>query len=88
MSQREDEALYSPVADKQLDVLQVGPDELLYNAVLDAIDHILDLTEDARAKSPPLRDNQGRTILSTVVMYEADPRWFAQLMAPASPRTA
>jgi hypothetical protein len=69
-------ALYAPVAEQQLDALQVDPDELLYNAVLDAIDHILDLADDARAKSPPLRDNEGRTILSTVVMYEADPRWF------------
>ena len=76
MSQSEEDALYSPVAEQQLDALQIGADELLYNAVLDAIDHILDLTADARAKSPPLRDNEGRTILSTVVMYEADPRWF------------
>ena len=70
------EALYAPLAEEQLDALQVGPDELLYNAVLDAIDQILDLTDDAQAKSPPLRDSEGRTILSTVVMYEADPRWF------------
>lgn len=76
MSQPDEDALYAPVAEQQLDALQVGPDELLYNAVLDAIDHILDLPDDARAKSPPLRDNDGRTILSTVVMYEADPCWF------------
>ena len=76
MNQPDEDALYTPLAEKQLDALQVGPDEHLYNAVLDAIDHILDLTDDARAKSPPLRDNEGRTILSTVVMYEADPRWF------------
>ena len=76
MSQSDEDGLYTPLAEQQLDALQVGPDELLYNAVLDAIDHILDLTEDARAKSPPLRDNEGRTLLSTVVMHEADPRWF------------
>lgn len=71
-----DDGLYAPLAEEQLDALAVGLDEALYNAVLDAIDHILDLPEDAKSKSPPLRDNEGRTILSTVVMYEADPRWF------------
>ena len=76
MSQSDEDALYAPAAEQQLDALQVGPDERLYNAVLDAIDHILDLSDDAKAKSPPLRDNEGRTILSTVVMHEADPRWF------------
>lgn len=76
MSRPDEEALYAPAAEQQLDALHVGPDEGLYNAVLDAIDHILDLPDDARAKSPPLRDNEGRTILSTVVMHEAVPRWF------------
>lgn len=68
--------LYSPEADAQLDDLATGPDARLYNAILDAIDHVLDDTAGARAKSPPLRDSKGRPILATVVMYERDPRWF------------
>lgn len=70
------EDLYSPEADEQLDALAAGPDAALYNAVLDAIDHVLDGVEDARATSPPLRDAVGRPICATVVMYEGDPRWF------------
>lgn len=69
-------SLYAPEADEQLDALQVGPDEDLYNAVLDAIDFVLDHTEDARVVSPPLRDSAGKQVLATVVMYELDPRWF------------
>lgn len=76
MSQPDEDALYAPLAEKQLDALQVGPDEHLYNAVPDAVDCILDFPDVAKTRSPPLRDNEGRTILSTVVMYEADPRWF------------
>lgn len=68
--------LYSPEADEQLDALAAAPDPDLYNAVLAAIDHVLDDTEAARVTSPPLRDAAGRTILATVVMYERDPRWF------------
>lgn len=68
--------LYSPEADAQLDALAAGPDPDLYNAVLDAIDHILDRTDTARVTSPPLRDAAGRAILATVVMHERDPRWF------------
>lgn len=71
-----DESLYSPEADEQLDALQAGPDADLYNAVLDAIDHVLHRTDRARAASPPLRDAQGRPLLATVVTYELDPRWF------------
>ena len=68
--------LYTPEADAQLDHLAVGPDSLLYNALLDAIDHILDRTDSARDLSPPLRDARGNTILATVGMFEKDPRWF------------
>lgn len=68
--------LYSPEAEEQLDVLAAGPDAELYNAVLDAIDRILDDTDAARATCPPLRDGAGRPILATVVMDERDPRWF------------
>lgn len=75
MSEHEETALYTPLAEEQLDALEVGPDEALFNAVLDAIDQILDFPDVAKAKSPPLRDNAGSTIFSTVVMYETDPRW-------------
>jgi hypothetical protein len=68
--------LYSPESDKQLDALQTGADEALYNAVLDAIDQVLDSTEQARQASPPLRDANGKPLYATVVMYERDPRWF------------
>jgi hypothetical protein len=68
--------LYSAAADDQLEALAAGPDPDLYNAVLDAIDRVLDDTETARVTSPPLRDAAGRPILATVVMYERDPRWF------------
>ena len=74
MSESED--LYSSEAEEQLDELAAGPDAELYNAVLDAIDHVLDDAADARVKSPPLRDAAGRPIWATVVMYERDPRWF------------
>lgn len=35
--------LYSPLAEEQPDELQAGPEEDLYNAVLDSIDRILDV---------------------------------------------
>ena len=70
------EALYSPEAEEQLDQLAAGPDAELYNTVLDAIDHVLDSTDEARAVSPPVRDAAGRPIRTTVVMFERDPRWF------------
>jgi len=68
--------LYAPEAEDQLDALAVGPDEELYDAVLDAIDHVLDRTDQARIASPALRDAMGKPLLATVVMYERDPRWF------------
>lgn len=68
--------LYAPEAEAQLDELQAGEDAELYNAVLDAIEHVLDNAESARAASPPLRDTKGRPIWATVVMYQRDPRWF------------
>jgi hypothetical protein len=68
--------LYSPEAEEQLDALAGGPDAELYNAVLDAIDRVLDDSDGARAISPPLRDGAGRPIFATVVMYERDPCWF------------
>jgi hypothetical protein len=70
------EDLYSPEADDQLDEIAAGDDVALYNAVLDAIDHVLDNTDAARTTSPPLRDAHGSAIRATVVMYENDPRWF------------
>jgi hypothetical protein len=72
----EESSLYSPEAEEQLDALQVGSDAGLYNAVLDAIDHVLDHTDEARVASPPLRDAEGRPIRATVVTYELQPRWF------------
>lgn len=72
----EESSLYSPEADEQLDALQVGPDAGLYNAVLAAIDHVLDHTDNARIASPPLRDAHGEPIRATVVTYELEPRWF------------
>lgn len=72
----EESSLYTPEAEEQLDVLQVGPDAGLYNAVLDAIDHVLDHTDKARVASPPLRDANGEAIRATVVTYELQPRWF------------
>lgn len=68
--------LYTPEAEAQLDELQLSGDPELYNAILDAIDHVLDNTGQARMTSPPLRDSQGKPILGTVVMYDRDPRWF------------
>lgn len=68
--------LYAPLAQQQLDALERGPDAELYNAVLDAVEVVLDQTDAARARSPGLRDADGKVLFSTVVMYEADPRWF------------
>jgi hypothetical protein len=68
--------LYAPEADEQLDALAAGSDEELYDAVLDAIDHVLDRTDQARMASPSMRDAKGKPVLATVVMYERDPRWF------------
>lgn len=68
--------LYSPEAEAQLDALEAGPDEALYNAILDAIERVLDFPDLERGKSPGLRDSAGRPLFSTVVMYERDPRWF------------
>jgi len=68
--------LYSRLAETQLDELEHGPDPELYNAVLDAIEAVLDQTDTARARSPGLRDAAGRPLFSTVVMHDADPRWF------------
>ena len=73
----EDPSLYSPEAEEHLDALEVGPDAELYNAVLAAIEYVLDHTDQARMASPPLRDAQGKPVLATVVTYELDPRWFA-----------
>ena len=70
------EDLYSRAAEEQLDALAGGPDAELYNAVLDAIDRVLDDTEAARLMSPPLRDAEGRRIHATVAMHERDSRWF------------
>lgn len=67
--------LYSPQAEQALDALQVGPEEDLYNAVLEAIDHILDHPQAARAVSPGLRDLRGEIVFGTAVMYPSDPRW-------------
>lgn len=78
-----EEDLYSPEAEEQLDHLAHGPDADLYNAVLDAIDHVLDETPTARMTSPPLRDAAGRPIRATVVMYERDPRWFVFWAEPS-----
>lgn len=69
------DALYSDQAAQALDALQVGPDEGLYNAVLDAIDYVLDHPQAAREVSPGLRDLRGETVFGTAVMYPSDPRW-------------
>lgn len=76
MTESDEKGLYSPAADEQLDRLATGPDAALYEAVLSAIDRILDYPEIERGRSPGLRDAAGEPILSTVVMFEADPRWF------------
>ncbi len=68
--------LYTPLADPQLDELAGTAPEALYKAVLDALDHVLDATEQARLQAPPLQDAEGRAVLSTVVRYDKDPRWF------------
>ena len=73
---RASEGLYSPEAARQLGALAAGPDVELWDAVVDAVDAILDDTERQRALSPGLRDARGKPILATVVMYERDPRWF------------
>lgn len=76
MSGGDGSELYTPEAEDQLDALQAGPDGDLYEAVLTTIEHVLDSTDTARALSPPLRDGAGRPVFGTVVMYEADPRWY------------
>ncbi len=68
--------LYSPEAARQLDALAAGPDTELWDAVVDALDAVLDHTERQRSLSPALRDAAGRPLFATVVMYERDPRWF------------
>lgn len=70
------EDLYSPEADEQLDGLEATAPVDLYNEILACIKHILDTPETARRKAPPLQDAEGRAVLSTVVMYDKDPRWF------------
>lgn len=67
---------YTPAAEQQLDDLAGAPDAALYDAVLDAIDRVLDETEHARSASPPMTDAAGKRVLATVVLYEKDPRWF------------
>lgn len=37
---------------------------------------LLDNPDAARLNSPPLQDGQGRAILSTVIRYDKNPRWF------------
>jgi hypothetical protein len=68
--------LYSPEAEEQLDELEAQAPVDLYNAVVDCINHILEDPSSARRKAPPLQDAQGRAVLSTVVMYDKNPRWF------------
>jgi hypothetical protein len=46
-----DDDAYSEVADRQLDVLEEGPDADLYNAVLDACQLVFRLPAQARARS-------------------------------------
>lgn len=72
----DDGGLYTLLADRQLDDLYDDAPVDLYNAVVDCIDYILDEPAAAREKAPPLQDADGRALLSTVVMYEKDPRWF------------
>lgn len=71
------EDLYTALAEQQLDDLEAGAPAELYNAVLACIDYVLDDTEAARQKAPPLHDAEGRALLSTVLMYDKDPGWFA-----------
>lgn len=72
----EGEGLYSPAAARQLDELAAGDDVALWDAVVDALNAILDHPERQRDLSPGLRDAQGRPLLATIVMHERDPRWF------------
>jgi hypothetical protein len=50
---------YSEVADRQLDVLESGPDAALYNAVLDACDLVFRLSAQARARSTAITTREG-----------------------------
>lgn len=68
--------LYTPLADEQLDDLHDNEPADLYNAVIDCLEYIDNQTDVARQKAPPLQDAAGRAMLSMVVMYPKDPRWF------------
>lgn len=69
------DGLYGPDAEQQLDELEAEASVDLYNAVVECIDYILDHSDTARQKAPPLQDAEGRAVLSTVVLHDLDPRW-------------
>jgi hypothetical protein len=50
---------YSQVADAQLDALERGPDADLYNSVLDTIEFIFRLPEQAQALSTAITTPEG-----------------------------
>ena len=50
---------YSRIADKQLDILEAGPDAGLYNALLDACELILRLPGQARSRSTAITTTEG-----------------------------
>lgn len=61
---------YSAVADEQLDALEDGPDQDLYNATLDACELVFKAPAHAQAKSSAIRTAEGIRFRLPVVGHE------------------
>lgn len=50
---------YAPIADTQIDELEIGPDAVLYDAVVDLCESILENPSAHRESSAVIRSNEG-----------------------------
>jgi hypothetical protein len=66
---------YSAIADEQLDEMEAGPDAVLYNATLDAIELILAHPAEAQQHSSAITTRDGVRLVLPIVGYPNSVYW-------------